>query len=111
MKKISCSISSIFILLAITSRAWAETNSIPTNRRLETAASTSTASTLLLVTASDYCDFLNHVAVDDPQHLYNEAMASDFTTACIVRVGAPGRWHYEVIAGRENCPINHVSIS
>ncbi|MFI0347480.1 MAG: hypothetical protein ACH346_01725, partial [Chthoniobacterales bacterium] len=61
------------------------------------------------VTASDYCDFLNDTAVADPHHLYNEQMSSDPQAACIVRVGVPGRWHYEVIAGRENYPIHYVS--
>ncbi|MFI0348715.1 MAG: hypothetical protein ACH346_08160, partial [Chthoniobacterales bacterium] len=110
MEKTTLSIALVSILLAITSSSWAESNFSSTHGRLETAATTSTASTLLLVTASDYCNFLNQVATQsDPDHLYNQAMGSDPTTACIVRVGAPGRWHYEVIAGQENCPINYVS--
>ncbi|MFI0347580.1 MAG: hypothetical protein ACH346_02235 [Chthoniobacterales bacterium] len=61
------------------------------------------------VTAAEYCDFLNCVAKEDPDDLYNQAMASDPITASIVRVGAPGRWHYQVIEGRENYPIDYVS--
>ncbi|MFI0348148.1 MAG: hypothetical protein ACH346_05195, partial [Chthoniobacterales bacterium] len=62
------------------------------------------------VTAAQYCDFLNHAAIEsDPDHLYNEAMASDPAAACIVRVGTSGQWHYEVIAGRENFPIGYVN--
>ncbi|MFI0348556.1 MAG: ribonuclease III [Chthoniobacterales bacterium] len=62
------------------------------------------------VRASQYCDFLNHVATErDPDHLYNEAMTSDPTTASIARMGVPGRWHYEVIADRENFPITYVN--
>ncbi|MFI0348386.1 MAG: hypothetical protein ACH346_06445 [Chthoniobacterales bacterium] len=63
-----------------------------------------------VVTAAQYCDFLNHVATGrDPGHLYNEAMTFDPTTASIARVGEPGRCYYEVIEGKENCPIHYVS--
>ncbi|MFI0348083.1 MAG: hypothetical protein ACH346_04845 [Chthoniobacterales bacterium] len=87
------------------------------DRRLEAAASelalTSTqasatplAVTISVVTAAHYCDFLNAVAtIDDLYHLYDEAMESDPATACIVRLGTPEQWHYEVIEGRENVPI------
>ncbi|MFI0348296.1 MAG: hypothetical protein ACH346_05960, partial [Chthoniobacterales bacterium] len=126
MKKINLSIAFVSILLAITSSSWAESNSISTHGRLETAASSSATVTSLsnanshieddsgltisAFTTTQYSDFLNQFATEsDPHHLYNEAMGSDPTTACIVRVGAPGRWHYEVIAGQENCPINYVS--
>ncbi|MFI0347575.1 MAG: hypothetical protein ACH346_02200, partial [Chthoniobacterales bacterium] len=61
------------------------------------------------VRASQYCDFLNQVAASDPHYFYNEAMESDPATACIVRVGEPGSYRYEVIAGRENFPIHYVS--
>ncbi|MFI0348359.1 MAG: hypothetical protein ACH346_06310, partial [Chthoniobacterales bacterium] len=63
-----------------------------------------------VVTAAQYCDFLNHIATErDLAHLYNEAMTSDPTTTSIARVGEPGRWYYEVIAGRENFLINYVN--
>lgn len=62
------------------------------------------------VKASNYADFLNQVAtVSDPHFFYDEQMATDPEAACIVRVGAPGRWHYEVIAGRENFPVRYVN--
>ncbi|MFI0348126.1 MAG: hypothetical protein ACH346_05080, partial [Chthoniobacterales bacterium] len=62
------------------------------------------------VTASDYCEFLNQVAtVSDSHHFYEEKMGHDPLVACITRVGAPGRWHYDVVAGRENYPIHYVS--
>ncbi|MFI0348024.1 MAG: hypothetical protein ACH346_04540 [Chthoniobacterales bacterium] len=63
-----------------------------------------------VVTASDYADFLDSVAAEsDPNHLYNDAMSTDPEVTCIARVGAPGRWHYEVIAGKENYPIHYVN--
>ncbi|MFI0348155.1 MAG: hypothetical protein ACH346_05230, partial [Chthoniobacterales bacterium] len=62
------------------------------------------------VTAANYCNFLNHRATaSDPDHLYSEAMGHDPLAACIARSGAPGRWHYEVVAGRESYPIYYVS--
>ncbi|MFI0348127.1 MAG: hypothetical protein ACH346_05085 [Chthoniobacterales bacterium] len=64
---------------------------------------------IALVTVSDYCDFLNHVAATDPHHLYDEAMGSNENTACIQRLGEPGSYHYEVITGRENDPITYVT--
>ncbi|MFI0347209.1 MAG: hypothetical protein ACH346_00340, partial [Chthoniobacterales bacterium] len=61
------------------------------------------------VTASDYCEFLNVAAATDEFHLYDEKMLADPEKACIARVGTPGRWHYEVIAGRENSPIQYIN--
>lgn len=49
------------------------------------------------VTATEYCEFLNVVAATDEHHLYNQAISTDPSTACIARAGAPGWWHYEVI--------------
>ncbi|MFI0348572.1 MAG: hypothetical protein ACH346_07405, partial [Chthoniobacterales bacterium] len=68
----------------------------------------------LLVTASEYCAFLNATAASDAKHLcdlYSETMASDPTTASIARVGTPEQWHYQVIAGRENFPLAYVTYS
>ncbi|MFI0348261.1 MAG: hypothetical protein ACH346_05780, partial [Chthoniobacterales bacterium] len=74
------------------------------------SAQAQTGTCVNVVTAAQYCDFLNHAATErDPGHLYNEAMTSDPTTASIARVGEPGRWYYEVIAGRENVLINYVN--
>ncbi|MFI0347678.1 MAG: hypothetical protein ACH346_02735, partial [Chthoniobacterales bacterium] len=62
------------------------------------------------VTAANYCNFLNHRATaSDPDHLYSETMGSDPLVGCITRVGAPGQWHYEVVAGRENVPITYIT--
>ncbi|MFI0347945.1 MAG: hypothetical protein ACH346_04120, partial [Chthoniobacterales bacterium] len=73
------------------------------------------------VTASEYCNFLNHIAPSDAipaaeihdnvelNPVYDEHMAFDPVASCIARLGAPGRWHYEVIVGRENFPITFVS--
>lgn len=57
------------------------------------------------VTASDYCEFLNEVAATDNIPLYNDKMSSDLETACIIREDSLGCYHYFVIAGRENAPI------
>ena len=61
------------------------------------------------VTAAQYCDFLNQNAASDPDYFYDQHMASDPATACIVRKGRPGRWQYQVIAGREDFPICYVN--
>ena len=60
------------------------------------------------VTAADYCKLLNQEAVTDEQYLYNEAMGTDPEAACIFRLGAPGKYFYQVIAGREKFPIPYV---
>ncbi|MFI0347262.1 MAG: hypothetical protein ACH346_00625 [Chthoniobacterales bacterium] len=60
------------------------------------------------VTAAQYCDFLNAVAASDPHALYHEAMETDPDRACIVRMGGPGSFYYEVIAGREDSSICYV---
>ena len=62
------------------------------------------------VTASDYCAFLNAVAVTDMDHLYDEKLGSDPISACIVRSGKPGVYHYDVIAGREIFLISYTSL-
>lgn len=61
-----------------------------------------------IVTASDYGDFLNAHAVTDKYHFYNEAISSDHDKGCILRLGTPGNYQYEVIAGRENIPVTYV---
>ena len=66
--------------------------------------------TSVVVTAASYANFLNAVAVNDEQHLYNEAMASDPSAACIVRFRESGSFHYEVIAGRENFPVMYMTL-
>ncbi|MFI0348078.1 MAG: hypothetical protein ACH346_04820, partial [Chthoniobacterales bacterium] len=64
---------------------------------------------LASVTVRDYCDFLNYSAVTDEHHLYDNAMASDPNAASIERIGEPGGYRYEVIAGRENLPITYLN--
>ena len=60
-------------------------------------------------TATEYCKFLNQYAASDPDHLYDEKMGADPEAACILRLGTPKKYFYEVIAGRENIPISFVS--
>ena len=62
------------------------------------------------VTAEEYCAFLNAVAVTDMDHLYDEKLGSDPISACIVRSGKPGVYHYDVIAGREIFLISYTSL-
>ncbi|MFI0348565.1 MAG: hypothetical protein ACH346_07370 [Chthoniobacterales bacterium] len=73
------------------------------------AQSTTEEKQVTHVTAAQYCDFLNHAAISDPHHLYDEAMIADPLTACIKRLGLPGSYHYEVLEGRESALINYVS--
>ena len=73
------------------------------------------------VTTSDYCEFLNGSAALDSYGLYDEKMGnqttgcrlqatgSEITTASLIRSGKPGNYHYEVMDGKENSPINYVS--
>lgn len=61
------------------------------------------------VLACNYCNFLNEEAVSDPDFLYDPKMGSDAEVACIVRVGTAGKFHYEVIEGRENVLITFVN--
>ncbi|MFI0348497.1 MAG: hypothetical protein ACH346_07025, partial [Chthoniobacterales bacterium] len=75
--------------------------------RLQESLTSST--TRSLVMAGDYCDFLNVVAKTDPSHLYDDAISTDPEAASILRSGRPGKYHYEVIAGRENVPIAYVN--
>ncbi len=67
------------------------------------------------VTAGQYTEFLNAVAKDDPDYLYDIAM-SDPTDwyrsfgANIQRYGSSPNYSYSVDADWENRPVNHVSI-
>ncbi|MFI0347520.1 MAG: hypothetical protein ACH346_01925 [Chthoniobacterales bacterium] len=71
--------------------------------------SSSATSTQTLLLASDYCAFLNAVAATDLHHLYDEKMSSDPLVASIMRMGEPGAYRYQVIAGRENAPIYYMN--
>ncbi|MFI0348106.1 MAG: hypothetical protein ACH346_04975, partial [Chthoniobacterales bacterium] len=77
---------------------------------LQLPSSSYSSVTARTVTAAQYCKFLNSAAAEsDPNHLYDAKMESDPEVACIARRGAPGRWYYTVIAGRENFPIGYVN--
>ena len=60
------------------------------------------------ITVGDYCDFLNAVADDDPDGLYDERMGVDFEWGCILRSGTPGNYHYEVI-GQADASMHFIS--
>ena len=66
-----------------------------------------TASTF--ITASDYCAFLNNTAKADASFLYDQATGTAPDAACIARLGAPGNYFYQVIAGRETFPAPYLN--
>ncbi len=59
------------------------------------------------VTNAQYTAFLNAVAFDDSNSLYNSNMAGSF--GGITRSGNIGAFVYNTISGRENNPVNFVS--
>ena len=62
------------------------------------------------VTVSQYCSFLNSVAVADPYGIYHPNMAqTDNGNPGIVRSGEAGGYSYSATSGRENHPITDVS--
>jgi formylglycine-generating enzyme required for sulfatase activity len=62
------------------------------------------------ITNAQYAEFLNAVAKDDPNALYNPSMASSGAGhGGITRSGAPGTYAYTVVAGRGDLPVNYVS--
>lgn len=61
------------------------------------------------ITNDQYAEFLNAVAADDPNGLYNPAMASD-ARGGIVRAGTPGIYTYSVKNGRGGDPVVFVSL-
>jgi len=67
-------------------------------------------------TNAQYAAFLNAVAADDFNGLYDTHMANpnpcslvDRCYGGITRSGSPGSYTYSAIPGRENMPVNHVS--
>jgi formylglycine-generating enzyme required for sulfatase activity len=67
-------------------------------------------------TNAQYAAFLNAVAADDDNGLYDTHMANpnpgsavDRGYGGITRSGSPGSYTYSTISGRENMPVNHVS--
>jgi sulfatase modifying factor 1 len=65
------------------------------------------------VTASQYCQFLNAVAADDPYGLYNTNMYTGDhggTNGCTIQQnGSPGSYYYTISADWANRPVNHVN--
>jgi sulfatase modifying factor 1 len=64
------------------------------------------------VTAGQYTEFLNAVAADDANGLFNPSMsnpAADTYGANIQRSGAPGAYSYSVAADWANRPVTYVS--
>jgi M6 family metalloprotease-like protein len=62
------------------------------------------------VTNTQYCEFLNAVAEDDPNGLYNPEMGGGWNDiGGITRSGIPGSHTYSVRENRDNRPVNYVS--
>jgi formylglycine-generating enzyme required for sulfatase activity len=61
------------------------------------------------VTNSQYVEFLNAVAADDPNLLYIPEMTNMFAGG-ILRTGEPGAYRYSVRAGRENRPAVYITL-
>lgn len=64
------------------------------------------------VTNAQYAAFLNAVAKTDPHGLYNPDMSNEaeWSRGGIVRSGSDGNYTYSVTPGRENLPVNLVSL-
>ena len=63
---------------------------------------------MLEVTNAQYVEFLNAKAASDPYELYNSSMATN--KGGIVRSGGDGSYTYAAIAGREDMPVNYVTV-
>ncbi|HET6457228.1 MAG TPA: SUMF1/EgtB/PvdO family nonheme iron enzyme, partial [Armatimonadota bacterium] len=61
------------------------------------------------VTAGQYADFLNKVAVTDTYGLYNTSMWSSSYGCKIQQSGSPGTYTYSVASDWANRPVNYVS--
>ena len=61
------------------------------------------------VTNLQYTGFLNAKAASDPFNLFNIGMLTEF--GGIVRVGSSGSYSYHTVGGRENNPVNYVTVS
>ena len=62
-----------------------------------------------IITVTDYCNFLNSTAATDPYQLFEEKMATEGPSSCIVRRGNPGCYFYEVVDGKEDSSITCAS--
>jgi len=60
------------------------------------------------VTNAQYAELLNAVAATDTYELYNTYMGSGY--GGITRSGSPGSYTYSAIAGREDMPVNYVTL-
>ena len=60
------------------------------------------------VTKTQYAQFLNAVAIDDPNGLYHDFMET-ITRGGIIRSGTAGEYSYDVKPGHENQPATFVS--
>lgn len=86
------------------------TTSFFINTRTHAAPISYLASSIFcIVTASEYADFLNQTASTDQEHFYPETMKNDISAASIIRLGKPGSYVYQVIAGRENLPVFYLN--
>ena len=80
----------------------------------------------IAITVGDYCKFLNAIAADDSNGLYDEKMGVDNRleaedwrlegqdenkTVCdlVIRFGKSGSYHYEAVKGKENFVITYLS--
>lgn len=61
------------------------------------------------ITNTQYADFLNAVAAEDPNGLYNPLMGSLAAEGGITRGGIAGAYTYSLIPGREEMPVIHAS--
>lgn len=59
------------------------------------------------VTVRDYVSFLNAVAAEDPNGLFNDSGDPDYR---IVRTGSPGGYQYEAAPGSEQAPVGLLSL-
>ncbi len=61
------------------------------------------------VSNAQYTEFLNAVAMTDPNALYNVRMGSIGIEGRITRSGSPGSFTYSTIASRKSVPVVHAS--
>ncbi|MFI0348105.1 MAG: hypothetical protein ACH346_04970 [Chthoniobacterales bacterium] len=63
----------------------------------------------MIVTASQYTEFLNATAKADPHNLYDFSMAADPSGTIIIRSGKPGHYYYSVSSSGQDCEISYVN--
>lgn len=62
------------------------------------------------ITAKDYGDFLQASAANNLNDLYDATIATGLGSACIVRFGMPGSYHYEVM-DQADTPMHFISLN